>query len=123
MYINLLTKLKNAQAVKKESVKINQSKMAEAIAKILEKNNYIGSFEKKGRGIKRVIEIKLKYQDNKGAINGIKLISKPSRRIYFGYRDIKPVKQGYGLLVISTPIGIVTGQEARRAKAGGQALF
>jgi len=117
MYINLLTKLKNAQAVKKESVKINQSKMAEAIAKILEKNNYIGSFEKK------VIEIKLKYQDNKGAINGIKLISKPSRRIYFGYRDIKPVKQGYGLLVISTPIGIVTGQEARRAKAGGQALF
>jgi small subunit ribosomal protein S8 len=123
MYINLLTQLKNAQAVKKENVKIPYSKMDEGVLKILTSNNYIENFEKKGQKIKRYFDVKLKYVENKGAINGIKLISKPSRRIYVGFEKIRLVKSGYGLMVVSTSKGIMSGQEARKAKMGGLALF
>lgn len=122
-YINLLIQLKNAQAVKKENIKIIFSKINETIAKILMANNFIDSFEKKGRGVKRVLDIKLKYEKKNAAIKGIKFISKPSRRIYIGYKDMRPVKQGYGIMIISTPSGIITNKEARKLKVGGEALF
>jgi len=123
MYINLLTKLKNAQAVKKENVKVAYSKMDERILEILKDNGYIENFQKKGRGAKRVLDIKLKYQNGKGVINGVKFISKPSRRLYTGYKEIKPVKHGYGLLILSTPKGILTDKEAKKMKVGGEMLF
>jgi small subunit ribosomal protein S8 len=123
MYINLLTQLKNAQAVKKESIKTSYSKMKEKILEVLKDNDYIENFERKGRGAKRVLDIKLKYNNDGGVINGIKLISKPSRRLYIGYKDIRFVKSGYGLLILSTPKGILTGREARKTKVGGEALF
>ena len=119
----MLTKIKNAQAVKKENVKVNYSKINESILKILSSGGYIDGFEKKGQGIKRVLDIKLKYENNAGAINEIKLISKPSRHIYMGYKEIKLVKRGYGLMVISTPSGIMNGKDARKMKVGGEALF
>jgi small subunit ribosomal protein S8 len=123
MYTNLLIQIKNAQAVKKESIKISYSKLKEKILEVLKDNNYIEDFEKKGRGVKRILEIKLKYENGKGAIDGIKFHSKPSRRFYLGYKDIRPVKHGYGLIVLSTPKGILTGKEARKAKVGGEVLF
>ena len=119
----MLTKIKNAQAVKKENVKVNYSKINESILKILSSGGYIDGFEKKGQGIKRILDIKLKYENNAGAINEIKLISKPSRHIYMGYKEIKLVKHGYGLMVISTPSGIMNGKDARKMKVGGEALF
>jgi len=123
MYINLLTQLKNAQAVKKENIKISYSNIKEKILEVLKNNDYIENFEKKGRGAKRVLDIKLKYDDGRGVINGIKFISKPSRRLYIGYKDIKPVKRGYGLLILSTPKGVMSGKEARKMKVGGEVLF
>ncbi len=123
MYTNLLTQIKNAQAVKKESIKIFYSKLKEKILEVLKDNNYIEDFEKKGRGVKRILDIKLKYADDKGVIDGIKFISKPSRRFYIGYKDIRPVKHGYGLVILSTPKGILTGKEARKMKVGGELLF
>lgn len=123
MYINLLIQLKNAQAVKKENVKIPYSKMDEGVLKILTANNYVESFEKKGQKFKKYFDVKLKYVENEGVINGIKLISKPSCRIYVGFKDIKPVKRGYGLMVVSTSKGIMSGKEAQKEKVGGVALF
>lgn len=123
MYTNLLTQLKNAQAVKKENIKVFHSKADEKIAEILAANDYLEKFEKKGRGAKKILDIKLKYADGDGAIGGFKFISKPSRRIYLGYNEIRPVRQGYGLMVISTPKGIMTGKEAKKLKVGGEALF
>ncbi len=123
MYINLLTQLKNAQAVKKESIRTSYSKMNEKILEVLKDNGYIENFEKKGRGAKRLLEIELKYHNNIGTIEGIKFISKPSCRLYIGYKDIRPVKSGYGLLILSTPKGILTGKEARKMKVGGEILF
>ncbi len=123
MYTNLLTQLKNAQAVKKESVKLAYSNNKEKILEILAKYKYIAEFEKKGRNPKRILTVKLSYSDGEGAINGTKFISKPSRHIYSGYKEIKPVKSGYGLLVVSTSQGIMPAQEARRKKLGGELLF
>ena len=123
MYYNLLTKIKNAQAVKKDSVKMPYSNMDFAIAEILVKNKFLEEASKKGRMPKRIIEVKLKYQDGAGAIQGVNLLSKPSRKLYIGYKDIRPVRQGYGLLVLSTPNGIIDGKNARKQKVGGQLLF
>mgnify|MGYP001610398340 CR=1 FL=1 len=123
MFIEMLTKIKNAQAVKKENVKVNYSKMNESVLKILSSGEYIDGFEKKGQGAKRVLDIKLKYENNVGAIDEIKLISKPSRHIYTGYKEIKLVKRGHGLMVISTPNGVMNGRDARKMKVGGEILF
>lgn len=123
MYTDLLTKIKNAQAVKKESVKMPYSNMDFSVAEILAKHKLLEEVSKKGRLPKRVLELKLKYANGKGVIGGTKIISKPSRRIYIGYKDIKPVKQGYGLLVLSTPKGIMDGKTAKKEKVGGQLLF
>lgn len=123
MYPALITKIRNAQAVGKESVKAPYTKMDEAVLMVLKKRGYIESFETKGRSPKKTLEIKLKYENGKGAIGGVRLISKPSRHIYFGAKKIRPVKNGYGSLLLSTPKGVMDGGEARRNKVGGEALF
>ncbi|MEK7520578.1 MAG: 30S ribosomal protein S8 [Patescibacteria group bacterium] len=120
----MIIKLKNAQAVKKESVKIPSSNLSEAILAALAKNGFVESFEKKGKGVKKYLDVKLKYgEDGLGKIGSVKLVSKPSRRIYAGYRELRPVKSGLGLLVVSTPRGIMSGKEARKMKLGGEVLF
>jgi len=123
MYTDLLTKLKNAQAVKKENIKVAYLKMDEKILELLKENDYIEDIERKGKGTKRVLDIKLKYLNDKGVIDGIQFISKPSRRLYIGHKEIKPVRHGYGLLILSTPKGILTGKEAKKMKVGGEMLF
>jgi|SRR3989344_3087125 len=123
MYTDLLTKVKNAQKAKREFLKVPYSNLDFAISELLVKNNYLESAAKKGRMPKRVIEIKLKYTDGKGVINNVTFLSKPSRRIYGGYSELRKVKQGYGLAVISTSKGLMTTGEAKKAKVGGQLLF
>ncbi len=123
MYIDLLTRLKNAQAVKKENIKIPYSKMDEAVLQILRERHYVEDFEKRGRMPKRVLDIKLRYDNGVGVIQGVKFLSTPSRRLFAGVRELKPVKHGYGLLVVSTPKGVIAGDAARRFKVGGQLLF
>lgn len=123
MYTDLLVKIKNAQAVKKESTKVPYSKMDEAIIDVLTQHKYVEGYEKKGRGPKKILDIKLKYNDGQGAVSGLKFVSKPSRKIYTGYRDLKPVRHGYGLAVLSTPKGIITASQAKKSKIGGEILF
>ena len=123
MYTNVLTQLKNAQQAKKERIRMPYSKMDMAVLEVLAKSGYLSEASKKGRLPKRIIEIKLKYEDGKGVISGIKFVSKPSRKLYVGYKELRPVKQGYGLAVISTSKGIMTAKEARNMKLGGEVLF
>ena len=123
MYIDLLTKIKNAQASKQENVKVPYTEMDFAVAELLASNKFLDGVFKKGRMPKRILDIKLKYSNNTGVIQNVKFVSKPSRRLYTGYKDIKPVRQGYGLLVLSTPKGIMDGKSARKQKLGGQLLF
>jgi small subunit ribosomal protein S8 len=123
MYFSLLTRIKNGQMAQKETVRMPFAKVDFAVAEVLAKKHFVAAVSKKGKGVKRIIEIQLKYQDGVGAIRGAKFLSKPSRRLYVGYKDIRPVKQGFGVLVLSTPKGIMAGSQARREKVGGEALF
>lgn len=117
MFTDLLTKIKNAETVHKNRVVSPHNKMDMAIAEILAQNGFLKEVEKKGRN-KKYIEAKLG-----GNINGIKFLSRPSRHIYSSYKNLRPVRGGYGIRVISTSRGIMTTREARRLKLGGELLF
>jgi small subunit ribosomal protein S8 len=93
------------------------------ILKILKEKGYINSAEKKIINKKSFIEIKLSYLNNKPAISNFKIISTPSRHIYKKYKELKPVKQGYGLGIVSTPKGIMSSIDAFKNKVGGEYLF
>lgn len=123
MYTDLLTKIHNAQRAKKVSVKVPYSTMDMAIAEILAARGFVLSAAKKGRAPKRIIEVELKYDGDKGAISAVKFLSVPSRRLYAGYKELRPVRQGFGIAILSTPQGVMTAQDARKQKVGGQLLF
>ncbi len=123
MYIDLLTRIKNAQSAKLQGLKVPFSRMDFEIAELLVKHKLVESVEKRGRTPKRILDIKLRYVDGQGVISGIEFLSKPSRRLYSAYQDLQPVLQGYGLLVLSTSKGIMVGKDARREKVGGVKLF
>ena len=121
---DMLVRIKNANAVDHKTVNIPYSNIKFAIATTLEKQGYIGSVSKKGRKITKIIELELVYIDHKTAkIKGLKRISKPSRRVYFRAKDIKPVLNGAGTLILSTPKGIMTGENAKKNLVGGEVLF
>lgn len=117
---DFLVRLRNAGLAKKDSVSVPSSKMTTALADLLEKEGYVASVAKKKGG---PLTISLAYKNGRPVITGSKRVSKPSRRMYTSVHDIKPVKRGYGLLVLSTPAGVLTGKEAREKKVGGEVLF
>jgi len=120
---NMFNQIKNALAVRKETVEIPFSKMKLKIVDILKHNGFILDFKKKGRGPKKTIRIFLKYNENgTPVLSNFKRISKPGQRIYFKAKEIKKVKDGYGIAIISTPKGLMTDKEARKNKLGGEVI-
>lgn len=122
---DMLTRIRNAQAVGHSTVDIPFSKIKFSLANILAKEKFIKSVSKKGRGIKRTIEIALIYEDKKNTIpkiTQIKRISKPGKREYVRARDIRFVLGGRGINIISTSQGLMTGKEARKKGLGGEIL-
>lgn len=123
MYISLLTQIKNAQQLNKPSLKVPYTTMDEAILNLLKEKKFISNVEKKGRSPRRILEITLAYEHGEGKIQGFKFISKPSRRMYKKYTELYPVRNTYGMSILSTSKGIMTHEEARKEKVGGQVLF
>lgn len=119
---DMLTSIRNAQAVHKEIVRIPFSKIKLEIAKILEKEGFTNKTERKGKKIKKFIEITLKYEGKEPAISGLKKVSKPGQRIYVGAQEIRPVRSGYGISIVSTSKGLMAGKEARRQNLGGEIM-
>ena len=115
--------MKNGSLAGKESVLIPYSKIKNAISECLKKAGYISEVSKKVRLGQPLLEVKLVYVDKKPKITEVERISKQSRRVYFGMKDIHSVRNGTGMLVLSTPKGILSGKEARREQVGGEALF
>ena len=115
--------MKNASLVGKESVCFPYSKMKNAIAVCLKKEGYAGEISKKVKKGQPMLEVGLVYVDKRPKITEVERISKQSRRVYFGMKDIHTVRSGSGLLVLSTPKGIMSGKEARKEQVGGEALF
>lgn len=119
---DMLTQIRNAQAVEKPTVSIPFSNLKYEIAKILEKEGYIKKAEKKSRKVKKILEISLNYKENIPAITGLRKVSKLGQRIYLPVRKIKKVRSGFGMAVVSTSKGLMTDKEARKKKLGGEIL-
>ncbi len=120
---NMLIMIKNGSLAGHESVSFPYSKIKNAIGECLQKEGYIKQVSKKVKKGFPVLEIELVYQNKKPKIIHVERISKQSRRVYFGVKDIHKVRSGSGLLVLSTPKGILSGKDARREQVGGEALF
>ncbi len=120
----LTNNIKVSNLAKKEVVSFPYSKYREAILETLKKSGFIKSFEKKGKKIIKTIDVELAYDEN-GApkIQGVELISRYSRRMYSPADAVRPVRSGYGLLVLTTSQGVMSDREARKAKIGGEVLF
>ena len=119
---NMLVAIKNAGSVKKASITLPHSKMKEAIASLLKEEGYIKTYKVDG-DVKKSLEIVLEYKGNAPRVTDVKRISKSSKRVYTGVKDIAPVKYGHGLCVLSTPKGIMTDKLARKEMVGGEVLF
>ena len=121
---DMLTRIRNANMRKHDTVEIPASKMKIAIANILVDEGYIEKYELLGDGIQKTIKITLKYTANKSerVISGLKRISKPGLRIYAGKEDMPKVLGGLGTAIVSTNLGVITDKEARKQGVGGEVL-
>ncbi len=123
---DMLTMIRNAQSANKERLLVPFSKAKFEIVKILKTAGFISEVERKKKKIKKTehnfLEIKISQGGQTRSISKIKLVSKPSRRMYTKKSEIKPVRSGYGLAIISTSKGIMTGEEARQQNLGGELI-
>lgn len=121
---DFIIRLKNGSDAKKPVVSVPFSKFVNNVAEALKKAGYVESIEKKGKLFDRTLDITLMYYPATGArIHGLERISKPSRRVYLKYTDIRTYRSGFGNTFFSTPKGVMTDEEAKRAKVGGEVLF
>ncbi|MDF3029905.1 MAG: ribosomal protein [Moraxellaceae bacterium] len=118
---DMLTRIRNAQRANKSAVSIPSSRLKLAIAKLLQDEGYVTSVEVDGDA-KPMLNIGLKYYEGKPVIEEIKRVSRPGLRIYKGAAELPRVKQGLGILIVSTNKGIMTDRAARAAGVGGEVL-
>ncbi len=120
---DMLTRIRNAIAAGHPRVDIPGSKLKIEVARILKEEGYINSFSSKGEGVKYVIRIFLRY-DTKGtsSITHLSRVSRPGRRVYVGAGEIPKVLGGYGINIVSTSKGLMSGRAARKENIGGEIL-
>ncbi len=119
---DMLTRIRNAAKVHKPDLTLPYSRMKFAIAKLLAQEGFVAGAESRGEGVKREIRLVLKYDGRESLIRGVSRISTPGRRVYVGYKEIPQIRSGFGVSILSTPGGIMTGAEARKRKVGGELL-
>ncbi len=119
---DLLTRIRNAGNAQLPTVEIPHSKMKESIAHVLKREGYIEAVAIEGVVATKKIKLKLKYEGRKSVIDGLKRVSTPGLRRYVASDEIPRVRNGMGTAILSTPAGILTGNEARRQKVGGELL-
>lgn len=120
---DLLTRIRNANSAKHETVEIPASNMKKAIAQILLDEGYIKKFTVIEDGKQGIIKITLKYGEGKTpVITGLKRVSKPGLRIYSNIEDMPKVMKGLGIAIVSTSKGVMTDRQARKENVGGEVL-
>ncbi|HEC22662.1 MAG TPA: 30S ribosomal protein S8 [Chloroflexi bacterium] len=131
MYVNdpiadMLTRIRNAVMARHEEVLVPHSKIKEEIARILKEEGYIVDYTISDEKPIKWIHIRLKYvgerRNRRPVISGLERVSKPGRRIYAGYREMPWVLSGMGIAIVTTPKGLMTDQQARRERVGGEVL-
>ena len=120
---DMLTRIRNANNAKHQTVDIPASNMKKAIAEILVEEGYVKSYQVIDDGKQGTIRVTLKYlQGKQKVIRGIRRVSKPGLRIYAGYEDMPRVMNGLGIAIVSTSKGIMTGKKAQSLNVGGEVL-
>ena len=119
---DMLTRIRNANAVMHEKVDVPHSNLKDRLAEILKEEGYIANYKVVTDGNKKNIRGYLKYDGKERVIKGIKRISKPGRRVYSSVEDMPRVLSGLGIAIVSTSKGIVTDRVARRENVGGEIL-
>lgn len=120
---DMLTRIRNAGRAKHKSVDIPGSRMKTALASVLKEEGFIRNFKFIKDNKQGILRVYLKYEPNdRHVIYGVQRISKPSRRVYAGSKDIKPVLNGLGISVLSTSKGLLTDKQARNENIGGEIL-
>ena len=120
---DMLTRIRNAGKAKMNSVDIPGSKVKTELAKVMKSEGFIRNYKFIKDGKQGILRVYLKYGDNQShVIFEMKSVSKPSRRIYSGASDVKPVYNGMGIAILSTSRGILTDKQARKENVGGEVL-
>jgi small subunit ribosomal protein S8 len=119
---DFLTRIRNAQAAHLDAVNAPSSRMKFAIAKILEREGFVGQVKEHAEGAKKTLNVTLKYEGREPAIRTLKRVSKPGNRVYRPANELPRVLSDLGIAIISTSSGIMTNKEARRRKLGGEVL-
>lgn len=119
---DLLTRIRNAQAMGIREVMLPHSNIKSEILRVLQEEGFIESYESKVDGAKKDLQVKLKYYQGRPVIERINRISKPALRIYRPCRDLPQVRGGLGIAIISTPKGVMTDRSARSQNVGGEVL-
>jgi small subunit ribosomal protein S8 len=120
---DMLTRIRNAAKAKFNSVDIPGSTLKTEVAKILKNEGFVRNYKFLKDGKQGILRVYLKYgEDQSNVIYGLKRISKPSRRVYVNCKEIKPVYNGMGIVILSTSKGVMTDKTARQEKVGGEIL-
>ena len=119
---DMLTRIRNGGRALLPAVEMPHSKIKESIANILKKEGYIADVAVDGKGAKKAIKLKLKYEGKKCVIEGLKRVSSPGLRRYVGSTEIPRVRGGLGVAVVSTSEGLMTGTQAKKKNIGGELL-
>lgn len=119
---DLLTRIRNAQMVRKEAVSVPSSKVKRAIVEVLRDEGYIEDFRVVSQDGKAVLEIGLKYYAGQPVIERIERVSRPGLRVYKGSKTLPQVMNGLGVAIVTTPKGVMTDRKARAAGVGGEVL-
>ncbi len=119
---DMLTRMRNAQMVNKAEVNIPASNLKSAIASVMQQEGFIESFSVDGEKAAKTLTVKLKYFDGKPVIESLERVSKPSLRVYASSKEMPSVMNGLGIVIVSTPKGVITGQAAANQNVGGEVL-
>ncbi|MBQ9804851.1 MAG: 30S ribosomal protein S8 [Lentisphaeria bacterium] len=119
---DMLTRIRNAASAGLDKVSMPLSKEKKAIAEVLKEEGYLSNVSVVGEGVKKEIVVELKYVGETAVIEGIERVSKSSCRIHCGSREIPRVRNGLGIVVLSTPKGIMSGRKAAKENVGGEIL-
>ena len=119
---DLLTRIRNGQRAKKDSVMSPASKLRARVLEVLQREGYIRGFSEDGTGAHPALRIELKYFEGEPAIKHVARVSKPGRRVYSGSRELPVIRNGLGITSVSTPRGVLSDAEARAANVGGEVL-
>jgi len=119
---DMLTRIRNAQAVSKTQVTMPSSKMKAAIARVLKEEGYVADFSVSEQDNKSILTIDLKYYEGKPVIDAISRYSRPGLRAYRGKDQLPKVLGGYGIAIVSTSAGVMTDRAARAAGHGGEVI-